>query len=172
MAQVPGGAATASLLLLAALLWPAQLTAQQAHQSSPQFAPLSARTPLEREVGKAVVCMCGTCGRKLVGDCDCSMAAAMRDEIAMLARQGKTKPQILNHFVEKYGSQEPLAEPINEGFNRLAWLLPYVVGGGTLLGVLATARRWTRSTPATAGGGAAIDPELSARLDDELRDLD
>jgi len=116
--------------------------------------------------------MCGTCGRKLVGDCDCGMAAAMRDEIAMLARQGKTKPQILNYFVEKYGSQEPLAEPIDEGFNRLAWLLPYVVGGGTLLVVLATARRWTRSAPAAAGGVATIDPELSARLDDELRDLD
>jgi cytochrome c-type biogenesis protein CcmF len=173
VARVPGGAATASLLLLSMLLWPAALAAQtQPHQSSPQFAPLSARTPLEREVGKAIVCMCGTCGRKLVGDCDCGTAAAMRDEIAMLARQGKTKPQILSYFVEKYGSQEPLAEPIDEGFNRLGWLLPYVVGGGTLLVVLATARRWTRGAPAAAGGAATIDAELSARLDDELRDLD
>ncbi len=162
VARVPGGAATASLLLLSLLLWPAHLTAQAPapapHTSSPQFAPLSARTPLEREVGKAVVCMCGTCGRKLVGDCDCAMAAAMRDEIAMLARQGKTKPQILSYFVEKYGSQEPLAEPIDEGFNRLAWLLPYVVGGGTLLVVLATARRWTRTAPATAGGARRSTP--------------
>jgi len=116
--------------------------------------------------------MCGTCGRKLVGDCDCGTAAAMRDEIAMLAKQGKTKPQILSYFVEKYGSQEPLAEPIDEGFNRLAWLLPYVIGGGMLLVVLATARKWTRSAPVAAGGAATIDPELSDRLDDELRDLD
>jgi hypothetical protein len=43
--------------------------------------------------------------------------------------------------------------------------------------VVLTARRWSRSeaaaSPAGAmAGDASLDPELSARLDDELRDLD
>jgi hypothetical protein len=40
-----------------------------------------------------------------------------------------------------------------------------------LLGVGVTARRWSRSQPASPAA-PAIDPELDARLEDELRDLD
>jgi cytochrome c-type biogenesis protein CcmF len=164
------GAVTAALLLLALLLEPTVAHAQ--HVSTGQVVP-AARTPIEREVGRAIVCMCGTCGRKLVGECDCGYAAQMRDEISLLLKQGKTKPQVLQHFVEKYGSQEPLAEPIDEGFNRLAWLAPYLIGGFGLLGLGITARRWTSPATATGVAGAeSIDAALDARLDDELRDLD
>jgi cytochrome c-type biogenesis protein CcmH len=98
----------------------------------------------------------------------------MRDEIAMLARQGKTKQQILDYYVEKYGSQEPLAEPIDEGFNRLAWAFPYLLGAAGLVTIVLTARRWSRPAPAGAAPGVEtpIDPSLDARLDDELRNLD
>ena len=164
------GAAAASAIFLMLLLEPALVHAQ--HVSTGQVVP-SARTPLEREVGRAIVCMCGTCGRKLVGECDCGYAAQMRDEIAGLLKAGKTKPQVLQHFVEKYGSQEPLAEPIDEGFNRLAWLAPYAVGGLGFLGLVLTARRWTRPATAVAGAGAEVlDPSLDARLNSELDELD
>jgi cytochrome c-type biogenesis protein CcmF len=168
-AKLPAEAATASLVVLLLVLAPGLAHAQ--HVESPQTAPLASRTPLEREVGRAVVCMCGTCGRKLVGECECSYAAQMREEIATLVKQGKGKPDILAHFVQKYGSQEPLAEPINEGFNRLAWLAPYVAGLAGLGLVLLTARRWT-SAPKAAAVAPTLDPALDQRLDDELRDLD
>ena len=96
----------------------------------------------------------------------------MRDEIATLVKQGKSKQQILDFYIEKYGSQQPLAEPIDQGFNRLAWLFPYAVGLGALLAVFATARRWSRPTHAIAGSDTSMDPALDARLDDELRNLD
>ena len=100
-------------------------------------------------------------------------AAQMRDEIAMLARQGKTKKEILAYYVEKYGSQEPLAEPIDEGFNRLAWMFPYMLGAAGLVTIVLTARRWSRPAAAgSAGVETPIDPALDARLDDELRNLD
>jgi len=170
-AKLPGtaGAAAASMLFLALLLEPSIAHAQ--HVSTGEVVP-TARTPLEREVGRAIVCMCGTCGRKLVGECDCGYAAQMREEISGLLKQGKTKPQVLQHFVEKYGSQEPLAEPIDEGFNRLAWLAPYIAGLLGLGGLAFTARRWTRPAAAAVAGRDSLDPELAARLDDELRDLD
>ena len=172
LAKIPdtAGAATVSLLLLSLVLNPGIAFAQ--HVESRENAPLTARTPLEREAARAIVCMCGTCGRKILEDCTCSTAAQMRDEIALLVRQGKTKPQILAAFIEKYGSQEPLAEPIDEGFNRLAWLFPYLVGAGAFGALVLTARRWSRPAAAVAGSDTAVDPMLDARLDDELRDLD
>jgi len=116
--------------------------------------------------------MCGTCGRKLVSECTCAKAEEMRSEIAALVKQGQTKKQILDFYIEKYGSQQPLAEPLDEGFNRLAWAFPYVIGVAALLLVVAIARRWSRPAAAVAGGDYAVDADLDSRLDDELRNLD
>jgi cytochrome c-type biogenesis protein CcmH/NrfF len=96
----------------------------------------------------------------------------MRSEIADLAKRGKTKKEILDFYIEKYGSQQPLAEPLDEGFNRLAWALPYVLGVSALLLVIWVALRWSRPVAAVAGTDLTIDADLDARLDDELRNLD
>ena len=97
----------------------------------------------------------------------------MRVELAGLVAKGLTNDQIIEYFVQKYGSQEVLAEPIDKGFNRLAWLLPYATG---VLGVAAiggVAWRWSRRGAQTADETAApASAEMEARLDDELRDLD
>jgi hypothetical protein len=67
-----------------------------------------------------------------------------------------------------------LSSPPDEGFNRLAWMVPYAagVGGFALLGVVAL--RWSRRrVPGTSPDRpATADPALEARLDEELRDLD
>ena len=99
----------------------------------------------------------------------------MREEIAdVWSTAGNTREQVYAYFVRKYGSQEPLASPIDEGFNRLAWLVPYTLGGAGAVGVALTARRWARKTagPPVTGDdsrAAAKDPQLEERLDDELR---
>jgi cytochrome c-type biogenesis protein CcmH/NrfF len=100
----------------------------------------------------------------------------MRQEIAGLVQSGKGRDQILAYYIEKYGSQEPLAEPIDSGFNRLAWLVPYVAGGAGAVVVGLMASRWSkrhsgpdRDDSADAG---ASDSRLERKLDDELRDLD
>jgi hypothetical protein len=75
----------------------------------------------------------------------------------------------------KYGSQEPLAKPLDKGFNRLAWLFPYLVGVGAAAVVGGTAVRWSRRrvNAATAPmDDRTIDPNLNGRLDDELDELD
>jgi cytochrome c-type biogenesis protein CcmH/NrfF len=132
------------------------------------------RTPLERDLQKEIICMCGTCGRKRLAECTCGMAAAMRGEIARLVGEGRTREQVYEYFMAKYGSQEPLASPIDKGFNRLAWAVPYLIGllGAAALGTIAL--RWSRRNPAPAlaDGPAGGDPELEQRLADELRNLD
>ena len=177
-ARVPANAVTTGLLLLALVLWPGLARAQEEHKhvvTPESAASVKSRTPQERDVGKALMCMCGDAGcvRKLAGECECSYAASMRDEIAMLVKQGKTKKQILDFYVARFGDYRVLAEPPDTGFNRLAWLAPYIVGGLALMFVVIAARRWSaRPAAAAAGTDVAIDPEVDARLDDELRNLD
>jgi cytochrome c-type biogenesis protein CcmH/NrfF len=100
----------------------------------------------------------------------------MREEVAKMAAQGKTREEIYAYYIAKYGSQEPLASPIDEGFNRLAWFFPYLIGATGAASIAFVAFRWSRREDATARPqaqpDAADDPTLRERLDDELRDLD
>jgi cytochrome c-type biogenesis protein CcmH len=151
----------------------ARLHAQ--HVESAETIIVVPKSDLEKKLQYELICMCGTCGRKRIGECTCPVAADMRAEVARLAAAGKTHDEIIDYYVEKYGSQEPLASPIDEGFNRLAWLLPYALGAAGVLVIGGVAFRWSRR--GTAGSPEAeprpqANAALESRLDDELRDLD
>jgi cytochrome c-type biogenesis protein CcmF len=173
VAKLPAGAVTTSLLLLLALL-PVPVRAQ--HVENPQAVIVVPKSQLEKDMQSEIICMCGTCGRKRIGECTCSDAAAMREEVAKLVGEGKTREQIYAYFIAKYGSQEPLASPIDEGFNRLAWFFPYLIGATGAASIAVVAFRWSRREAAPdaepAVKDAGEDPTLRERLDDELRDLD
>jgi cytochrome c-type biogenesis protein CcmH/NrfF len=102
----------------------------------------------------------------------------MRAELASLVKDGKTEQQIVDYYIAQYGSEEPLASPLDRGFNRLAWAVPYMFGSAGLVLVGFVAVKWSRRKP--EGGIAAApsapaepaDPALESRLDEELRDLD
>jgi cytochrome c-type biogenesis protein CcmH/NrfF len=171
--KVPQAAVTTSVVLL--LLFAggvASLGAQ--HIEAPQTVLIVPKSPVEKELQTAIICMCGTCGRKRVGECTCELAGEMRKEIASLVAAGKSRDEIIAHFIQKYGSQEVLSEPIDQGFNRLAWLLPYVVGGIGIGVVGGMAVRWSRRARHgdPADPAPAADSALQTKLDDELRDLD
>jgi cytochrome c-type biogenesis protein CcmF len=181
IAQVPENAVTAGLVVLLLVTGAGHAHAQMpapapSHVEGASEAYLVPKTPLERELQNEIICMCGTCGRKRLGECTCGKAAEMRGEVAALVQQGKSREDVYKYFMDQYGSQEPLASPIDRGFNRLAWAVPYAIG---LLGLgMATtiAIRWSRAraaadVPAIAGA-APVDPALEQRLADELRDLD
>ena len=50
----------------------------------------------------------------------------MEIEIAGLVQTGKSKPEILNYYTDKYG-ERVLASPLAEGFNIFAWLAPIFI---------------------------------------------
>ena len=79
---------------------------------------------------------------------------------------------ILASFVREHGGYDVLMQPPNRGFNLVAWLLPYGVAAVCLLGVAFTALRWSRRHAPAAAAAPAIEPELDARLETELRDLE
>jgi cytochrome c-type biogenesis protein CcmH/NrfF len=95
----------------------------------------------------------------------------MRAELAALIDQGKGHDEIIQAFLAKYGSQEMLGAPIDTGFNRLAWLVPYMLGATGAAAIGFAAVKWTRKADAPEETVAA-DSALEERIDDELRDLD
>jgi cytochrome c-type biogenesis protein CcmF len=167
VAKVPANAATTSLLLLSLLLWPTGAKAQTG-----QNVQVENRSALERQLEDEILCTCGC--RLPVGSCgmlNCTGHATQTAKLKQYLAEGKDHDAVLASFVEDYGSQAVLAAPIDRGFNRLAWLFPYLVAVFALVAVFFTARRWSRPAGHPAAG-AGLDPALDARLDDELRNLD
>jgi len=171
--RVPSGAVPTSLVLVAALgIGSARLLAQ--HVEASQSVMVIPKTPIEKDLRGHIVCTCGGCGRQRISDCTCPVADRMRAELAKQASEGKDREAIIQWFVSHYGSQEVLAEPIDKGFNPLAWLLPYGIGVIGIVLVGGVAVRWSHRRSEAAAGAASpvVNPELEGRLDDELRELD
>ena len=65
--RVPEGAATTTMLVLCLVLGGATLRAQ--HVEPAKAAPIVSKSPLEKQLHDEIICTCGTCGRKRVGEC-------------------------------------------------------------------------------------------------------
>jgi cytochrome c-type biogenesis protein CcmH/NrfF len=98
-------------------------------------------------------------------------SAKVRSYIA----EGKGYDEVLDAFVAEYESQAVLAAPLDRGFNRLAWAVPYAIGVTGLVVAGFVAVRWSRRRRDEAPideVSRTDDASLASRLDDELRDLD
>lgn len=178
-----GAEAAATLLLIGVLLTPAGLRAHEmqepaASTAAPASGTLVFRSALERELANEVMCTCGC--RLPAGTCgmtNCEGKASQLAKIKTLVDEGKDRDAVLASFVQEFGGQHILARPLDEGYHKLLWLLPYTLAGLSAVGLAFIARRWAagRSDTATVGASAAVagvDPGLRQQLDDELRDLD
>jgi hypothetical protein len=161
---VPANAATTGMLLLALMGAPALALGQTT----------TVFTDLEIAVRKDIMCTCG-CRRSLekCGMTNCHGEAEQMARVRQYIAEGKSYDEVLAAFVRD-GGEHMLMAPIDRGFNRLAWMFPYMLAAAGLAIVLVNARRWSRPTtaPASSGASVATDPALDARLDDELRNLD
>jgi len=96
----------------------------------------------------------------------CETAKAMLKEVDQHIAKGETDEQILQAFVQEYGTQV-YAEPPKSGFSLVAWILPSVylfVGAGVVVFVIARWRKRTvQLTPSSAAGAPVISPELLER---------
>ena len=183
---VPDGAATTVAILLAVLLGGGVTARAQGHlDASVGLTPdevrasFYPRSELERQLQHEIVCTCGTCGHTNIAECRkdaCPVSHQMRSELAALMDEHKSHDEIIQWFVTKYGSEEMLGAPIDTGFNRLVWLLPYVLGIGSAGAVGFVALKWSKRAPHVVPDlHPATDPALAVlndRLDDELRNLD
>jgi cytochrome c-type biogenesis protein CcmH len=124
------------------------------------------------EIGTNLMCQCGC--TMLLANCDCGTAEQLRGEIRDLLGQGKTKQDILNYYVGKYG-EKVLAAPVAQGFNWSAYLMPFAVilVGAVLIGLIV--RQWVIRTraatpmPLPVPVAQACPDVLRTRLEQELR---
>ncbi len=177
VAKLPAEAAARTTVLLAILM--AALTGPpaivHAQHSDDVQGTLVVRSPEERRVAGKLACWCGGCARLPVGTCLCGHCEQVRDRVATLLKAGMTEEQVLQQFVTDVGGIHVLSEPPDEGFNRLAWAVPYAagIGGFALIGFVAV--RWSRRRAGDDGSRPLRnhdDSAMEARLDEELRDLD
>jgi cytochrome c-type biogenesis protein CcmF len=181
-----GAEAAATLLLFGVLLTPSGVRAQtpvEGVSSSAEPAVTGTivfRSPLERELANEVMCTCGGCHLP-AGSCGMMNCHGKEEQLAKvhdLVSQGMDRDAVLATFVRDAGGQHILARPLDEGYHKLLWLLPYTLAGLSAAGLALVARRWAKDrrqalaqgTPAVAGAG--VDAGLQQQLDDELRDLD
>ena len=125
------------------------------------------------EIGTKLMCQCGC--TMVLASCDCGTAEQMRGEIRDLLGQGKSKQDILNFYVSKYG-EKVLAAPVAEGFNLSAYITPFaaILVGAGVIGLIV--RQWVIRTrtatpqPALATSTVPVSPdELRTRLERELQ---
>ena len=117
-------------------------------------------------LGHKLMCRCG-CNQVLL-ECNhvgCTYSDTMRNELMAGLQRGDSDDLVLQAFVQKYGPTV-LAAPTTTGFNRVAWIMPFVALSGGLLLVIVIVKAWnTRRAAAVVAVGPAID----ARERDELR---
>ncbi|WP_333647803.1 cytochrome c-type biogenesis protein [Candidatus Binatus sp.] len=136
----------------------------------------AAERPTNAQVSEGLTCQCG-CGLT-VANCNmptCGFSVPMRAEIDGMIRKGMNRAQIIAFYRHKYG-EKVLSAPTAEGFNLLAWTMPFialVLGGGLMVLLVG---RWRSNPPSApsgskpAGEPSSFDPELRRRLENELKE--
>jgi cytochrome c-type biogenesis protein CcmH len=137
-------------------------TAQFALLSLALFLFSGASDPSTRfnEIGHQLMCIC-SCGQILL-ECNhvgCPDSDGMRNELMAAVNRGDSDSLVQQAFVQKYGPTV-LAAPTTSGFNRAAWIFPFIAFGAGVLGVVFLARAWKRRPPPGPPTGGSPNTEL------------
>jgi cytochrome c-type biogenesis protein CcmH/NrfF len=106
-----------------------------------------------KDLGHRMMCTCG-CGQVLL-ECNhvgCQSSDKMRNELQAALDKGDNDDLILQGFVQAYGPTV-IAAPTSTGFNRVAWIMPFVVLALGIAFAVHIVRSWkNRPEPALADG--------------------
>ena len=126
-----------------------------------------------KQLGMKIKCMCRGCDMA-AGICShpggafsgpCETAKMMLGEVDQHIAEGKTDEQIMQAFVQEYGTQV-YAEPPKSGFSLVAWVMPSVylfVGAGVVIFVMTRWRKQAAQATGPASDAPGISPELLER---------
>ncbi len=124
------------------------------------------------DLGHRLMCVCG-CNQILL-ECNhvgCNYSDHMREELIAAIEHGDNDDLVLQAFIQKYGTTV-LAAPTQRGFNRVAWIMPYlalVVGLGVVAMVV---KAWGRKPPPPSAGSGTGDPALQRFRDQAQRETE
>ncbi len=126
-------------------------------------------------LGHRMMCTCG-CGQVLL-ECNhvgCQSSDKMRNELQAALERGDNDDLILQGFVQNYGPTV-IAAPTSTGFNRVAWIMPFLALALGMAFVVVVVRAWkNKPEPALADGitipkgGELDDLRAQARKETEL----
>ncbi|MGC2245325.1 MAG: cytochrome c-type biogenesis protein CcmH [Terriglobales bacterium] len=106
-----------------------------------------------RDLGHRMMCTCG-CAQILL-ECNhvgCQSSAKMISQLQTALDKGDNDDLILQGFVQEYGPTV-IAAPTTTGFNRVAWIMPFLVLALGIVFAVHTVRVWkSRPEPALADG--------------------
>lgn len=89
--------------------------------------------------------------------------------------RGMSRAAIVSFYRHKYG-EKVLSAPTTEGFNLLAWTMPFIAlfaGGGLIVLVFGRWRLASDSPPkgsVPVSAPASFDPDLKRKLEGELKE--
>jgi cytochrome c-type biogenesis protein CcmH len=122
------------------------------------------------EIGHQMMCICG-CNQILL-ECNhvgCPDSDGMRNELMAAVSRGDSDSLVEQSFVQKYGPTV-LAAPTGKGFDRAAYIMPFVVlvlGFGLIVIVI---REWkNRPTPTIADGLRSVRGTELEQFRDQAR---
>jgi cytochrome c-type biogenesis protein CcmH len=136
------------------------------------FALLGSSDPATRfnEIGHQMMCIC-SCNQILL-ECNhvgCPASDGMRNELMASVTRGDSDSLVEQGFVQKYGPTV-LAAPTTKGFDRAAYIIPFValiLGFGLIVLVI---RAWkNRPAPALADGSRPIRGTELEQFRDQAR---
>lgn len=106
-----------------------------------------------KDLGHRMMCACG-CGQILL-ECNhvgCTYSDKMRNQLMASIDKGNNDDLVLQGFVQEYGPTV-VAAPTATGFNRIAWIMPFLALGMGITFLIYVVRSWkNRPAPALADG--------------------
>jgi len=109
------------------------------------------------------------CYTGLLKDHQSGAAEEMKEEIRTLVHEGKSDQEIKDHFVAIHG-ERILADPPEEGFNRLAVITPVAILIAGFLFVGMILRKQKGKGKRRSGRPAGIDPAMDDEIEREIRE--
>jgi cytochrome c-type biogenesis protein CcmH len=135
---------------------------------------LGATDPTARlnDLGHKMMCTCG-CGQVLL-ECNhvgCTYSGREIDELKNALANGQDDTAILQGFVQRWGTTV-LAAPTMQGFDLVAWIMPFAVSALALVGTILLVRNWSKKQAEeqmalTAVVGAGV---MHTRAEDEMQE--
>ena len=143
-------------------------------------------TPEQHEhaaaAGEEVVCLCGTCPRRTITDCECGYAHREKKLIQLAVENGKSQDEIIAAYVSAYGTKVR-PNPPDDSLGRMSYVLPFTLIAAALvlvilIGVRLRKQEEIRGAVAPAAPGrkdpspAVVSEQAQAALARELEELD
>ena len=139
-------------------------------EAAPAPIPL---TPEQEELAAEIESelKCPVCRSQSVRTSRSFMAEDMSRQVRKMVAEGKSKDEIREYFVSRYGDYIILA-PRKEGFAWTVWLLPFALVLGGAATILALTRRWKSRPPPAAPAAPPSQSTWMQKLERELKETE